>query len=292
MKTTLFTVLSLIALNLNAQTEEENTSVEVETAEKPMDTTRFNIGELEFILINHENVNYDTIGENTDYKNNKTLTIGDKDKCNGCAEFGHWSGFEIGINSMLNSRGGLKFDSDKFLEIDPAESFNFSINFAQFELPFKTQYVGFVTGLGFEHSRFGFKGNYVIDYDENSTFGLMDTVKNFSKNQLRAWYFHIPVLLQFNTSEYQSNNIHFAIGIVGAVRMTSKTVQEFDVPGGEQEDVAKRKYNLNPYKISATARLGYKNIGVFASYSMLSLFENGKTEKAYPLTFGIRLGFQ
>ena len=290
MKTILLTMLSLMAFNLSAQTEEGIKTIKIKTEVDPADTTRFVVGETEFIIINHGNDNIDTVL--VDGKKEKSITIGDKDKCDGCAEFGHWSGFEIGINSMLNSAGGLNFGTDKFLEIDPAESFNFAFNIAQFELPFKTQYVGLVTGLGFEHSRFGFKNNYVLDYNENSTFGVMDTTKNFSKNQLRAWYFHVPVLLQFNTSKYHSNNIHLAVGVVGAVRMTSKTVQEFDVHGGEQEDIAKRKYNLNPYKLTATARLGYKNIGVFANYSMLSLFEEGKTEGAFPLTFGIRLGFE
>jgi hypothetical protein len=280
MKTILFTVLSLIAFNLNAQTEEkENTSVEVEAEVEPIDSTRFNVGETEVIIINHGDDKKDT------------LLVDDDDECIGCAEFAHWSGFEVGVNSMLNSAGGLTFAADKFLEIDPAESFNFAINFAQFELPFKTQHVGLVTGLGFEHSRFGFKSNYVIDYDENSTFGLMDTVKNFSKNQLRAWYFNIPVLLQFNTSKYHSNNVHIAVGGIGGVRMTSKTVQEYDIAGGDQKDVAKGKYNLNPFKVTATARVGYKNIGVFANYSLLSLFEDGTTETAYPLTFGISLSF-
>ena len=283
MKIVIFTVLSLMAFNLSAQTEEENKGVEIEVSEEAVDTTRFNVGETEFIIINHGNDNSDT------------LLVGDGgegDECNGGAEFGHWSGFEIGLNSMLNTAGGLKFNSDKFLEIDPSESFNFAINFAQFELPFKTQHVGLVTGLGFEHSRYGFKNNYVLDYDENSTLGIMDTIKNFSKNQLRAWYFHIPVLLQFNTSKYESNNIHLAVGVIGGVRMTSKTVQRYDGNGGDQKDVAKGKYNLNPFKVTATARLGYKSIGVFANYSMLSLFEEGKTEGAFPLTFGIRLGFE
>jgi len=290
MKTILLSVLSLIAFNLSAQTEEENNMETVEITTEPADTTRFRVGETEFIIINHGDNKSDTLLVNNDEDGNEKDD--DEDGCDGCAEFGHWSGFEIGVNSMLNSSNGLNFDTDKFLEIDPAESFNFAINFAQFELPFKTQHIGLVTGLGFEHSRFGFSNNYVLDFNEDSTYGIMDTTKNFSKNQLRAWYFHIPVLLQFNTSKYESKNVHLAVGVVGGVRMTSKTVQKYDILGGEQKDVAKGKYNLNPYKLTATARLGYKNIGVFANYSMLSLFEEGKTEAAFPLTFGVRLGFE
>jgi hypothetical protein len=280
MKTIIFTVLSLIAFNLSAQTEVKNESIEVKSEIEPVDTTRINLGETELIIVKDEN------------KDGTSLTVGGDDDCDGCSEFGHWSGFEIGVNTILSSTGSVKFNSDKFLEIDPAESFNFAINFAQFELPFKTHYVGLVTGLGFEHSRFGFKNNYVLGYDENSTSGSMDTTKNFSKNQLRAWYFHIPILLQFNTSKYSSNNVHLAVGAVGAVKMSSKSFQKYDILGGEQKDVAKGTYNLNPFKVTATARLGYRNIGVFANYSLLSLFDDGKTEAAFPLTFGVRLGFQ
>jgi len=292
MKTIIYTVLSLIAFNVSAQTEEQTTTTttEVEVKTEEADTTRFNVGKTEFIIINKGDNESDTllVGDNEDNGDQDE----DKDDCNGCADFAHWSGLEIGVNNMLNSSGGLSFGADKFLEIDPAESFNFSFNLVQFGLKFKTPHVGLVTGLGFEYSRFGFKDNYVIDYDKNSTFGMLDTTRNFSKNQLRAWYFHVPVLLQFNTSKYHSRNVHLAVGVIGSVKLSSKTVQEFDLPDGEQENVAKGRYNMNPYKLTATARLGYRNLGIFANYSMLSLFETGKTQSAHPLTFGIRFGFE
>ncbi len=53
----------------------------------------------------------------------------------------------------------------------------------------------------------------------------------------------------------------------------------------------KGRYNLNPYQLNATARIGYKDFGVFANYSLLPLFETGLAEEAYPLTAGVSLSF-
>ena len=62
MKTILLSVLSLIAFNLSAQTEtENNTEVVIEKSEEPVDTTRFRVGETEFIIINHGDEKSDTL---------------------------------------------------------------------------------------------------------------------------------------------------------------------------------------------------------------------------------------
>ena len=274
--------MCLTALNANAQTEEVN----IELSNEPADTTRFNLGETEFIIINHGENDSDTLIIEND--STSTKKIKKKKKRKGDAEFGHWGGFDIGVNNMLNVNGKLYFDN-KFLEIDPAESFNFAINFAEIDLkPFKSHHFGFVTGLGFEHSRFGFKNNYALKYNKDSTWATIDTVKNFNKNQLRAWYFHIPLLVQINTSKFENKNIHIEFGVIGGIRMTSKTFQEYDILGGEEENEAKGKYNLNPYKLTATARVGYKSLGLFANYSLTPLFEKDKLEQAFPFTVGLR----
>ena len=41
----------------------------------------------------------------------------------------------------------------------------------------------------------------------------------------------------------------------------------------------------------ATARLGYKDYGLFVNYNILTMYETGKSETAYPLTFGASFHF-
>jgi len=277
MKTILFSIIAFSTFITNAQVEEE-----------VIDTTRFKIGNTEFIIINHEDGGADTLLANEENNTEKEWEFNnDKDKK--YKNYGHWSGFELGINTLLNKKGGTSFDNN-FLEIDPAQSFNFSFNFAELEIPFGTPHIGLITGLGFEHSRYGFKNNNILMSNSDSTWSVTDTTRNFSKNQLRTWYFNVPLLLQINTSTASKKNIHFEMGVIGGVRIGSKTFQKYAILGGDQEDKGKGKYNINPFKLDATARIGYKGVGLFMNYNLLPLFDTNKTELAYPLTVGIRFG--
>ena len=77
--------------------------------------------------------------------------------------------------------------------------------------------------------------------------------------------------------------------IIGGLKIGSRTKQEYSIAGKEYEDKTKEDFNLSPYTYAVTARLGYKNINVFANYSMVSLFEKNKGPELYPLTIGISL---
>jgi hypothetical protein len=98
-------------------------------------------------------------------------------------------------------------------------------------------------------------------------------------------------MLEFNTSADSDKSFYLAAGVVGGVRMTSKTKREGEFEGKDFKEKVKGQYNLNPFKLDAAVRLGYNDWGVFANYSLLSLFEEGTTTDLYPLTFGLSLNF-
>jgi hypothetical protein len=279
MKTIIITFVALLTFNLSAQTE-------VEGEEISQDTTRFQFGGTEFIIIKKNDGQTDTIRvENGDDEQSKWEGYKEKKY----DSFGHWSGLEFGVNTMLNSSGNTSFNQD-FLTIDPSQSWNFSINFGELDIPFKTPHVGIVSGLGFEHSRYGLKNDYLLKANSDSTWAVKDTNQVYFKNQLRTWSFNLPILLEFNTSKYEDNNVYFDLGLIGGVHFGTKTFKKYEINGGEQKDKFKGTYNVNPFKVMATARVGYKNVGLFVNYNLLPLFSPGTTQLAYPLTFGIRLG--
>lgn len=279
MKTIFLTLAAFLTLSLNAQTK-------VEGEEITQDTTKFKFGGTEFIIIKNSDGQTDTIRVDEGDQNNSK---GEDNKKKKYDSFGHWSGFEFGVNTMLNSSGGTSFSKD-FLAIDPSQSWNFALNFGELDIPFKTPHVGLVTGLGFEHSRYGFKNDYLLNSKADSTWAVQDTSQVYLKNQLRTWSFNVPILLEFNTSKNEDNNVYFDLGVIGGVHFGTKTFRKYELNGGEQKDKFKGKYNINPFKVMATARVGYKNVGLFVNYNLLPLFSTGTTQTAYPLTFGIRLG--
>lgn len=254
--------------------------------ETKKDTTRFTIGEYGFIIIDRgHRVDTLLVDEENDGKEDFEIGMG-----NDGDDMTYWAGFEFGPAILLNSSGGTTINSS-FLDLDPAQSFAYSLNLFEKRIRFGTDHVGLVTGLGFTHARYGFKDSYTLRTDGDITTGVLDTAMSFNKNQLRAAYLNIPLLIQFNTSKTEDNNFHVAVGVIGGVRINSKTVQKFDVEGKGAKVKQRGVYNLNPFQASATARIGYKDIGLFANYSLMPLFETGATEEVYPLTFGLSLHF-
>ena len=287
MKHIILLLAAFFSINTMAQEEPSKSETqEEETSENTADTTKFKLAGLEFIIVDHGD-DIDTIlvenKEDDDVKVKKKKKGSDDDLT-------YWSGFEFGPSILFNSNGGNTINSS-YLQLDPAQSFSYNFNLFEKRIPFGTDHVGLVTGLGFTHARYGFKDNYSLVANADSTWGVLDTTKAFNKNQLRATYLNVPLLLQFNTSKNEDKNFHVAVGVIGGVRLSSKTVQKFDVLGKEAKNKQKGVYNLNPFQASATARVGYKDFGVFASYNLLPLFDKGAAEEVYPLTLGLSMHF-
>lgn len=259
----------------------------VSQVEESEDTTKINVGGIEFIIVDHgqDTILVDDNGEVIeDPKANKE----DSD------DLTYWSGFEFGPSILFNSSNTTSIGSD-YLQLDPSQSFSFNFNFFEKRIPFGTDHVGLVFGLGLTNSRYGFKDNYNLmsssGPNSDSTWGVIDTTTTYNKNQLRATYLTIPLMLNFNTSKNSENNFHLSAGVIGGVKLSSKTVQKYDVLGKEWKDKHKGTYNLNPFQAIATVRAGYNDFGVFANYNLLPLFENDVTENVFPLTMGVSLHF-
>lgn len=272
----IFTIVAILSSGFLIAQEEEETSG---------DTTRFSVGGMEFIIVDHDTIPAEDVENMTDEeweeysKDNSDLT--------------YWSGFDIGVNTLMNSTGKIAFNSSH-LEIDPAQSMSFSFNFLEQRVRIVKDYFGIVTGIGFTNSRYGFKDNYLrLASNADSTWGMYDSTltTGFTKNQLRVNYFNIPVLFQINTSKDEDKNFHIAFGAIGGIRMGAKVKYVYEVFGGENDHKEKGRYNTNPFQLSATVRVGYRDFGLFANYNVLSLYEYGKSETAYPLTFGASLHF-
>jgi Outer membrane protein beta-barrel domain len=273
----IFTIIAMLALaNLGLAQEEGGP-----------DTTRFKVGSMEFIIIDNDTtlIDVDDTDPDVDRKDTEiTYKPGD---------LTYWGGIDVGVNILMNNQFQSSF-AEEHLIMDPAKSFSYSFNFFEKRLKFGTEHVGLVTGLGFTNSRFGFSNDRLrLDSNADSTFGVVDSslTNGFNLNQLRVSYFNIPVLLHFNTSKNHKKNFHISLGIIGGVRIGSKMKYKYDVLGGESKDKTSARYNLNAFQASLTARMGYRNFGVFANFDMLPLFQNGTSTVAKPLTFGASFNF-
>ena len=202
-------------------------------------------------------------------------------------KYGHWGGMDFGYTSILNSKGGNSFQKQSFLENDPSKSFYVSLNLIEHKFPLIGNYVGITTGLGFDWKKLGIKNNLQLNYNADSLWAVKDLSYTYDKNILRATYINIPLFLEFNTSSNPNKSWFFMAGVVAGMRIGSKFIQTLS---DHNNDVNKRingDYALNPYKLDASLRLGYKHVGIFTNYSLIPMFDTKRVEKTFPLTFGL-----
>lgn len=203
----------------------------------------------------------------------------------------HWAGLDFGFSILLDENGKSDFSNHPYWKNDAAKSQVWNLNLFEHKFNFGTPYVGLTTGLGFSFTSVAFKNNYLIQSTADSVYAVMDTVHNYSKNKLKASYLTVPLMLEFNTSADEDKSFYLAAGVIGGVRLTSKTKRQGEFDGKEFKEKVKGPFNLNPFKLDAAVRFGYADWGVFANYSLLPLFDQGKTVDLYPLTFGLSLNF-
>ncbi len=261
---------------------EETVVFEEEGSGEP-DTTRMNVGSREIIIITKDEGDSEEFDLDFDEEHEEPGRPRSE---------AHWAGLDFGVTMLMNENFEYNnFANNPYWNNDAARSQVWNLNIMEHKFNFGTPYVGLTTGLGFSFTSVALRNNYLIQSTADSVFAVTDTINTFTKNKMKSTYLTVPLLLEFNTNADSDRSFYLATGVVGGVRLTSRLKRNGEVAGTEFEERIKADYNLNSFKLDATARLGYGSWGVFANYSLLPLFDKGATVDVYPLTFGLSLNF-
>jgi hypothetical protein len=248
------------------------------------DTTKMRLKNKEILIIDIEEDDGPGKDERFVIKNGDTIRKKKRSE-------GHWAGIDFGFNLLMDNNFDNSFTDYPYWKNDAAKSQVWNINFAEYKFNFGTPYVGLTTGLGLNFTSVAFNDNFVLQETPDTLFATIDTVYSYTKNKLKASYLTVPLLLEFNTNANSHKSFYFAAGVVGGVRLASKVKRKGEFDGKDFVQKEKARYSLNAFKLDALVRLGFSDFGVFASYSLLPLFEDGKTAPIYPLTFGLSVNF-
>jgi hypothetical protein len=138
--------------------------------------------------------------------------------------------------------------------------------------------------MGLSFNSYRFQNPYTIVREMDRTEPVLLTYDNLEKTKLAVSYLTVPLLLEFQIPVNQNEGRLFVnAGIIGGVKIGSHT----KVKHGNTKDKDRDGFNMNSFKYSATARVGYKDISLFANYSLTPLFETGKGPGLTPFTIGI-----
>lgn len=202
---------------------------------------------------------------------------------------GHWKGYYIGFMNLVNLPDGMED-----LEVKRGGSFNMQFNFVNYSINLnKRGNFGLQTGLGLEYQRFRFDNPDVtlakIDgkvVPASTAFeGNDHTVRSVFKN----FYLTVPMLaeVQFPADKKASKQCYIAGGFIGGIRMHSKAKVVYeDSDGDKQKEKAKGNFNVVPFKVDATVRVGCKHIAVWGSYALTNLFKGNSIPDVHVFTVG------
>ena len=98
----------------------------------------------------------------------------------------------------------------------------------------------------------------------------------------------VPLLMEFQIPSGKGR-IHISGGVIGGLKLWSNTKITYTEGGDKSKEKNKSDFNLSPLRWGVTARVGYKEISLFANYYMTSLFKPGRGPELYPFTVGLAI---
>ncbi len=253
-------------------------------AQEKKDTSTIFIGKTKIIIISED--------EKVEFKDKDTIDIdiSDTTKCN--KYNGHWAGIDLGLNGYLNNANSMDLTgSGKFMSLNQAKSWTFSLNFAEFNIGIVKKYVGITSGFGLQFNNYRLNSDNRLIGDSADLTYFTDTIK-YKKNKLLATYLTLPLLLEFQLPvNHKKDWLHLSVGVVGALRVGTHTKQVFDLNGNDNKEKQRDDFHLSPFQYGLTGRLGYNDMSVFVNYSLSSLLRNGEGPELYPWSAGISFSF-
>lgn len=204
--------------------------------------------------------------------------------------FHYWEGLDIGVNGYLNVKNSIATpETFPFLELDYARSRSFAWNVGQRNFHIYKNYINLVTGAGFEWTSYAFKQNITLATDVNMIAATNDSI-DYSKNKLKSTWVKAPLMIEFNTNKDEDKSFHIGVGAeFGYNIFRNRQKQEFMMYGEEQKRKNKDDFNLNPFRASLVARVGFGRYTVFANYGLTEVFKANQGPQVYPFSAGINI---
>ncbi len=292
----------------------------VKTSIAKDDSVTFRIGKFKVGVFESadDSVHIDIDGVSVDVDDDGNVSVkreNDKPKFDG-----HWSGFELGINAYAKSQNELipTFpEADSYLEINYGKSIVANWNFLEQNLALlPNKKLGLTTGLGLSWNNYRFVKNTRLESTNGYLQGQIEEGIKVRKSKLTVFSLRLPLIMEFQTNmedHKRKNDFYINAGLIGSLRINSHTKRYYDELNKDFEvvqydsqsqayvsmgtatspDYPKVKkfgdFYLNPFRLDATARIGWGRVNLFATYALTPMFRKNKGPELYPWSVGIIL---
>lgn len=207
---------------------------------------------------------------------------------------GHWSGFSYGFVNFTEVP-----DNMKGLELDWGHSFAMQFNLLKYSINLVPRNnFGLVTGVGLEYQRLRFNNdNFSIAKKDGDIVPVIPTdvypnIKSITRSTFKNLYLTIPLMMEVQFPAKNTNRMYVSAGFMGGLRMHSKTKIVYkDQDGDKVKKKGKGNFNMVPFKADAIARIGYRGVNVWGSYTLTNMFKNSDIPDIHAYTIGLGVTF-
>ncbi len=209
---------------------------------------------------------------------------------------GHLAGINLGINSYIDAAGNEDVPEEySFMELNHEKSVEFSIFPAQQDIRLIGSRFGMVTSMGlkFNNYRFDLVSPAQLNPIGEAWFPAMPDNAKITKSKLTLLWLTVPLLMELQIPDGGGSRegIYLAGGVEGSMRLRSHTKVIYSSEGSRFKRKNRDDFDLKGFRYSFIARAGYRNIGIYGTYSPVSLFKTNKGPELYPYTIGISFNF-
>jgi len=203
----------------------------------------------------------------------------------------NWAGFEMGVNGFMAPGYELTLPAESDpIAIRYEKSFVYNLNLFQQNINLIGNNVGLVTGVGFTFNNYRFDNQTRLVKGPDEIEFVTDTQNDIVRNKLFLTYVNVPLMLEFQTrGSREIDRFHIAGGVIAGGRIRTNTKYIYDDNGEKRKEREYKDYYIAPFKLDLTGRIGWGKVNLFATYSLNSLFAEGKGPELYPFSVGLRL---
>jgi hypothetical protein len=162
-----------------------------------------------------------------------------------------------------------------------------------YDFPIKKSRMSFATGIGI-HTTTVYLDKQQLALSDTGLNGadatfISDTA-NYKRYKFNTAYIQAPFELRYFSNQYNRNKgFKAAIGLQVGTFLGAHTKGLRSVEGTNIKDKLNTKRYVSPWNFAATARVGYGNFTVFASYNITNVFKDNAGPALTPMTIGICL---
>ena len=261
-KTTLLMVLSLAFSFLSAQNAGDTVTVNLVNSK---------------ILIISESEDDEWDFDDDIIKNEKTISPGTE--------------LFFGTNGYFSSSNKLALpEEQKNMQINYLRSRSFAFNIMIKGLNVFNKRLYFSPGLGLCWNNYFFENPIQLFNLNDSTVFITDTITNFNKYKLSNTYLQMPLIIGLKIGNLEKKTFGIQVGIIAGYKIRSKIINHYEFNNSNFRSKEYNNFNVNPLQLSAIGRIKIGKLGVYAKYSITSLFVQNCAPIVYPFCAGLMIG--